>query len=141
MEYKLINSKEEDINYIKKAKLNTILTYATNLTEKEKLKINNYVDINVVKDLKEYKIIAINDKKVGCLLVKNIDNGVMIDEIYIDKEYRSLGIGTNIIKNILDINKNVYLWVYKDNEKAVSLYKRLGFIVVDETESRYYMKH
>lgn len=65
----------------------------------------------------------------------------MIDEIYINKEYRSLGIGTNIIKNILDINKNVYLWVYKDNEQAVSLYKRLGFIVVDETESRYYMKH
>ena len=38
-------------------------------------------------------------------------------------------------------NKNIYLWVYKENIKAVSLYKRLGFKIIDETESRYYMEY
>ena len=36
-------------------------------------------------------------------------------------------------------NKNIYLWVYKKNKKAVLLYKRLGFTIEEETESRYYM--
>ena len=42
---------------------------------------------------------------------------------------------------MLENNRNIYLWVYKENSKAVLLYKRLGFIIVDETESRYYMKY
>lgn len=51
------------------------------------------------------------------------------------------GIGTKIIMDILDNNDVVYLWVYKENEKAISLYKKLGFNVIEETESRYYMKY
>lgn len=43
--------------------------------------------------------------------------------------------------DILDNNDVVYLWVYKENEKAISLYKKLGFNVIEETESRYYMKY
>mgnify|MGYP003207452642 FL=1 len=43
--------------------------------------------------------------------------------------------------DILNNNDVVYLWVYKENEKAISLYKKLGFNVIEETESRYYMKY
>ena len=68
-------------------------------------------------------------------------NGKLLDEIYLEEEYRNKGIGTKIIMDILNNNDVVYLWVYKENEKAISLYKKLGFNVIKETESRYYMKY
>ena len=141
MKYSLVDASIDYINYLKQAKSNIIYTYANNLTEEEKIKINNYIDTSISKELKEYKIILFNNKAIGCLLIKKQDDGVLIDEIYLEESYRNLGIGTEIIKNILDINNIVYLWVYKENKKAVSLYKRLSFIIIDETESRYYMKY
>lgn len=141
MKYSLVDASIDDIDYLKQAKSNIIYTYANNLTEEEKIKINNYIDTSIPKELKEYKIILFNNKAIGCLLIKKQDDGVLLDEIYLEESYRSLGIGTEIIKNILDINNIVYLWVYKENKKAVSLYKRLSFIIIDETESRYYMKY
>ena len=65
----------------------------------------------------------------------------MLDEIYIEKDYRNKKIGTNIIKDILKNNDTVYLWVYKDNIKAIKLYKKLGFLIKEETDSRYYMEY
>ena len=141
MKYSLVDASIDDIDYLKQAKSNIIYTYANNLTEEEKNEINNYIDTSIPKELKEYKIILFNNKTIGCLLIKKQDNGVLLDEIYLEESYRSLGIGTEIIKNILDINNIVYLWVYKENKKAISLYKRLSFIIIDETESRYYMKY
>lgn len=141
MKYSLVDASIDDIDYLKQAKSNIIYTYANNLKEEEKNEINNYIDTSIPKELKEYKIILFNNKTIGCLLIKKQNNGVLLDEIYLEESYRSLGIGTEIIKNILDINNIVYLWVYKENKKAVSLYKRLNFIIVDETESRYYMKY
>ena len=78
---------------------------------------------------------------IGCILLTNNDNGKLLDEIYLEEEYRNKGIGTKIIMDILNNNDVVYLWVYKENEKAISLYKKLGFNVIEETESRYYMKY
>lgn len=141
MKYSLVDASIDDIDYLKQAKSNIIYTYANNLKEEEKNEINNYIDTSIPKELKEYKIILFNNKTIGCLLIKKQNNGVLLDEIYLEESYRSLGIGTEIIKNILDINNIVYLWVYKENKKAVSLYKRLSFIIIDETESRYYMKY
>lgn len=141
MKYSLVDASIDDIDYLKQAKSNIIYTYANNLKEEEKNEINNYIDTSIPKELKEYKIILFNNKTIGCLLTKKQDDGVLLDEIYLEESYRSLGIGTEIIKNILDINNIVYLWVYKENKKAVSLYKRLSFIIIDETESRYYMKY
>ena len=63
----------------------------------------------------------------------------MLDEIYIEKDYRNKKIGTNIIKDILKNNDTVYLWVYKDNKKAISLYKRMEFNICKSTDTRYYM--
>ena len=63
----------------------------------------------------------------------------MLDEIYIEKDYRNKKIGTNIIKDILKNNDTVYLWVYKDNKKAISLYKRMRFNICRSTDTRYYM--
>ena len=90
---------------------------------------------------KDYYNIIIDDKIIGSILLKDMPQGKLLDEIYLEKDFRNTGIGTDIIRKILEKNRNIYLWVYKENKKAISLYKRLGFIIVDETDSRYYMKY
>ena len=90
--------------------------------------------------IKEYKNIIYNKKIIGSILIRKIDGGLLLDEIFIENEYRNKGIGSSIIKNyVLNFDGNVYLYVYKDNTNAFNLYKKLEFKVKEETDSRYYM--
>ena len=139
--YKLDSSSKKDIDTLIKYKLNSILKYASNLSNKELDEINTYVKDNVPKQLNNYKLINIDGNIVGCILVENKDDGVIIDELYIEEKYRNNGIGTDLINNVISNNNIVYLWVYKLNVKAIKLYKRLGFKIIKETENRYYMKY
>ena len=141
MNYKLMKANIDDVSILIDYKLKSIFDYAENLSLEEIKQINNYIKSNVPKQIDDYKVICINDKKVGCLLVVNKDDGVLLDEIYLEEKYRNNGIGTSIIKEILSNYNIVYLWVYKLNTKALSLYKKLGFKIIDETETRYYMKY
>lgn len=141
MKYNLINATNKDTDYIKKSKLYNIFTYADDLPKDEVMRINNYVDEHIPVEITDYKIIMCNKNKVGCLLVAKKEDGAILDEIYLEEEYRNKGIGTDIIKNILKINPIVYLWVYKKNIKAISLYKKMKFKVINKTENRYYMKY
>lgn len=141
MKYRLVNATKRDILKLIKYKLESIFDYAENLSLEEINQINDYVKSNVTKELNNYKVICIDDKKVGCLLITNKDDGVLLDEIYLEEKYRNKGIGTSIIKEILSNYNIVYLWVYKLNIKALSLYKKLGFKIINETKTRYYMKY
>ena len=141
MNYKLEKSSINDLDKLIEYKKNNIFMYDPIKDEKEINKINNYVSNNIPKHINDYFNIVINNKIVGCLLYYPKDDGILLDEIYIEEEYRNLGIGSNIISNILSNNSIVYLYVYKDNTKAVNLYKRLGFNIIEETEYRYYMKY
>lgn len=141
MKYNLINATNKDTDYIKKSKLYNIFTYADDLPKDEVMRINNYVDEHIPVEITDYKIIMCNKNKVGCLLVAKKEDGAILDEIYLEEEYRNKGIGTDIIKNILKINPIVYLWVYKKNIKAISLYKKMKFKIINKTENRYYIKY
>ena len=141
MKYELIKSSNKDINRLIEYKKQIIYKYANDLSNEEIDKINNFVTIEVKKLLNDYFNIIVDNKIVGCLLLTNKDDAKLLGGIYLEEEYRNKGIGTDIIKNILNNNDIVYLWVYKENEKAVSLYKKLGFSIIEETESRYYMKY
>lgn len=138
--YIIEEAKKEHLNKIKKYKLDTILEYASEIEDEEKNKIINYVETEVVNMLPFYKVINLKNTLIGAFCVRKYEDGVLLDEIYLEEQYRSKGIGTNIIKQVLNENKIVYLWVYKDNVKAIKLYENLGFIVEEETETRYFMK-
>ena len=140
--YKLENASIKDIERIKKYKLNTIFEYAKDLNKEEVEKINNYVNKTISNQIFEYKNIVLNNIIVGSFLITKNENGLLLDEIFIEEQYRNKGIGTSIIKDVISkSNNNVYLWVYKDNIKAVNLYNKLGFNIKEETDSRYYMEY
>lgn len=141
MEYKLLKSTSNDVNRLIEYKKRTIYEYAKDLSAEEINKINRYITSEVPKLINVYCNIMVDNKIIGCLLLTNKDDGKLLDEIYLEKVYRNKGIGTEIIRDILSNNDIVYLWVYKKNDKAISLYRKLGFNVIEETESRYYMKY
>lgn len=141
MNYELIKSTDKDIVRLIEYKKKTIFDYAHDLTDDEVNSINDYVINEVPRLLNDYYNIVIDNKVIGCLLLTDNDDGKLLDEIYLEEEYRNKGIGTSIIKSVVMSNDIIYLWVYKKNERAISLYKRLGFIVINETESRFYMRY
>lgn len=141
IKYKLVKASKKDIPRLIQYKKDIIYMYSKGLSGEEKENINEYV-INIVNEtLKDYFNIIVDDKIIGSVCIKDLENAKLLDEIYLEKEFRNKGIGTDIIRKIIENNKNVYLWVYKKNKKAVLLYKRLGFTIEEETESRYYMNY
>lgn len=138
--YKLVKASKKDIPRLVQYKKDIIYMYSKDLAEDEKENINEYVITSVNEIFKDYYNIIIDDKIIGSVCIRDLENAKLLDEIYLEKEFRNKGIGTDIIR-IIENNESVYLWVYKENIKAVLLYKRLGFKIIDKTEFRYYMEY
>lgn len=139
MKYSLIDANEKDVDVLIKYKLENILDYAEKLSKEEIIKIKTYVNSHIPKQLNDYKMIAYDNRIIGCILILKKDDGVLLDEIYIEENYRNRGLGTKLIKDVILHNNIIYLWVYKENISAISLYKKLGFNILEETETRLYM--
>ena len=100
--------------------------------------ISNYVN----KHLKDTKIIKKNDQVIGGVIYYKENSKYLLDLIYIKDKYQNLGIGHNIIKNLIDNQKKnkTQLEVLKSNIKAIKLYKNLGFQIISETKNKYIME-
>lgn len=137
MEYRVRRAELKDTELLKEYKKHSIFDYAKDLDDAERKKINDYIDNNF--QLGNYNIIMAEKKIVGAYSVLEADD-VLLEEIYIEKEYRNQGIATKVIGELLKTYPSLSLWVYKNNQ-AFNLYKSLGFVVEKETDSRYYMVH
>lgn len=139
--YELVSANKGHIELLKKYKLSTILNNSNSIDEDEKLEIVNYVNNEVPKQLKDYKLIVLESIIGGCLLVIKYEDGILLDEIYLEEQYRNMKIGSNIIKKLIKEHNVIYLWVYKNNLKAIKLYESLNFTINEETKTRYLMKY
>ena len=93
--------------------------------------------------ISEYTAVYADGKKAGYYhLYKNEDGEYEIDDLYILDDFQGKGIGTEIIKKCCSsVDEPVMLYVFIKNQRAVSLYKRLGFEIVETIRnSRYIMK-
>ena len=137
--YYLLTATNKDIAKLIQYKLASILAYDKKITAEEKERITNFVKNSIPNQINDYKVIEIDNKIIGCLYIESYQDGILLNEIYLEEEYRNQGIGTDIIKNILQNNSKVYLWVYKENEKALKLYQSLNFTIEESEEKRYLM--
>ena len=139
MNYKLVNVDKDKINILVDYKLDTIIS--DDISDEEKMKIIDYVKTNSLNQINNSYFIIVNDNIIGCLVKYSYLDGILLDELYLECDYRHKGIGSDILKNIISENEIVYLWVYKNNDIAFNLYKKIGFNVDQETETRYFMKY
>lgn len=107
-------------------------------------KVMNWVRKKIESSLDEYTVVYVDDSKAGYYhFYKNNDGQYEIDDLYVFPEFQNQGLGSEIIKKCCaSINEPVILYVFNKNVKAVSLYERLGFKVIDTIHnSRYIMKN
>lgn len=99
-------------------------------------------------DFKEHlshkRVIIYNGIEIGVYAYHITDNGdYFINKINLLKDFQGNGIGKKILKDVLENNKKntvrTILQVFKDNP-AINLYKRLGFVIYDKTETYYRME-
>ena len=143
MIYEIKKAKLSDKEILYNYKILSILDF-NDMSKEEKQKVSDYINNSIDTHISDYNLILIDNKIIGCYCSYIKNECFFLDEIYIEKEYRNLGIGTEIIKQQIENAKvkkmNIELWVYKENIKAINLYKRLNFVINTETENRYLMK-
>ena len=86
-------------------------------------------------------IIMYGEKKIGFYNGEILENGnYEVGNICIIPEYQGKGIGSKILKNILEKNedKDIEIQYFKQNPVG-KLYERLGFIANGETQFHYQM--
>ena len=94
-------------------------------------------------------VVEIKEKIVGAVWVRIMNDYGYIDDktpsfaISLYEEYRNLGIGTALMRDMLELLKNkgykkTSLSVQKANY-AVRMYQKVGFEVIDENEEEYIM--
>jgi ribosomal protein S18 acetylase RimI-like enzyme len=89
------------------------------------------------------QVVVLDDRDIGVIAAERGEDRIHLSTIYILPEYQSQGIGTQLLKDLLAgafrEGLPVTLRVLKVNP-AKRLYERLGFAVIRETETRYFMK-
>jgi len=90
------------------------------------------------------KIIVSENEDIGYLEINEEDNIVYIVELEILPEYQGRGIGSSIISDIVEYagasQKRVRIGCFKINRGAKRVYERLGFKVIEETETHYILE-
>ena len=107
-------------------------------------KVMKWVRNKIEKSIDEYTVIYANEQKAGYYhFYKNDDGDFEIDDLYVFPEFQNQGIGSRVIKKCCSsVNEPVVLYVFIENKRAVSLYKRLGFEIAETIHgSRYIMKN
>jgi RimJ/RimL family protein N-acetyltransferase len=103
--------------------------------KKESEKINKFHKSKC----KIYIVIEVNKKIAGYLTFDNFGirkcqhNGLLT--MFLDNKYRSKGLGTILMNGLIDwakkdkIIEKLSLYVFANNEKAIGLYKKMGFFI------------
>ncbi|MDD2435170.1 MAG: GNAT family N-acetyltransferase [Bacilli bacterium] len=118
-----------------------IVVADNHINEKELKELQDYFEKEFNDYFEYYKIIELDSKKIGMLCYYLEDDHYNLSSIYLKYKYRDLGIGHKIITDLInDSNRrNIKLWVYKTNTKALKFYCDLNFKIKKETEERYLM--
>jgi ribosomal protein S18 acetylase RimI-like enzyme len=82
----------------------------------------------------EFKIIYLDEEKIGRTIVNLSDRELRLVDISILTSYRNLGIGTKIIADLINeahkFRLPLVLHVFQNNLGAIRLYQRIGFEIV-----------
>lgn len=95
-------------------------------------------------DFAATKVIVVDGADAGRLDIEERDGDVYVGLIEVAAGCQRRGIGTRVLRSVLDgafdAGRGVCLNVLKVNPDAHRLYRRLGFVVVAETEIRWRMR-
>jgi GNAT superfamily N-acetyltransferase len=90
-------------------------------------------------------VIEIGGRPAGRLRVIRTPERIELAGLQLRPVWQSRGIGTQIVTDLIAeaaaVNVPMTLSVERDNPRAMALYLRLGFVVTEETDREYVMRH
>lgn len=115
------------------------------------LKLSELNEVNLLLETFNYKItedtfsnpffkclVYFDDVIKGVVVYDFLYDRVEIEYICVDNQYKKLGIGTKLLKEIEKLNiKNITLEVKESNEIAINFYKKNDFKIVAIREKYY----
>jgi len=94
-------------------------------------------------EVTQVRMITLDDADIGWLQTTAQGETLFIVQFFIDAPFQGQGIGTEVMRRIIDegrtLGQAVTLGVVKTNP-ALRLYERLGFRITHEDERKFYMK-
>lgn len=96
--------------------------------------------------LEDYRVILADGEKAGYVhLSEEADGRLELDDLYLFPEFRGKGIGSNVLRQAIEQanqkQKILFLYVFRENEGAIRLYKRNGFAITAKAgNSRWIME-
>ena len=90
-------------------------------------KVLAWVKKKIETHISEYRFVWKTDQKVA--YYRLCENGEL-DDLYVLPVYQGQGIGSEILKRCIAESKaDMYLYVFRDNVRAIAFYERFGFSV------------
>ena len=104
--------------------------------------VMRWVRKNAEQNIKEYMRIVHEGQIAGFVYYYPCEDKMKLDDLFLYPKFQNKGIGTEVIKKfICETDKIIFLYVFIKNERAFSLYRRLGFQVTGKIHnSRYIME-
>ncbi len=138
--YTLRKAEEKDFDITHTIKLDAMKDYITQTWGWDEELQNKFHREEFYRD--NIYMVEVEGRPVGTVGINQIDNAIFINRIYLLKEFQSKGIGSSVLKKIIDENKEkvIRLAVLKVNTKAKKLYESLGFEVYGEGNEHWKMK-
>lgn len=91
----------------------------------------------------QVQIVMCDGADAGWIQVAVQDSTLHLEQIFVDAPFRGRGIGTRLITDLIDqatrARQPMTLAVVRSN-RALKLYERLGFRIIDEDDRKFYMK-
>lgn len=143
MNYTLPKAMENDFSCIYNLKKKSIQPHVEKIWGwNETYQLKDFM--NDFKNIEDFSLILSNNNEIGFLQLKITQSHICIIEIHLIESFQGQGIGSSIIKGVIEqarnSKKNVSLGCFKDNIRAKNLYLRMGFSITGETESHYEFK-
>lgn len=90
-------------------------------------------------------IIEVDGRRVGMVQLMEHGDAVELAEIQIDPRHQSRGVGTSVLRDVISNasarGRDVRLSVGLQNQRAIRLYERLGFLSVRQSETHRHMRY
>lgn len=140
-EYELRPASEADFAFMQETKLTGLRRYVEaiwgwNREDQE-------ARFRAVFDVENSRIVTVAGEDAGFIVLYEERSELFLAGIYLTKSHRGKGIGAAVIRGILERarqdRKSVRLHVLRPNP-ARRLYDRLGFVVTDESEAKFFME-
>lgn len=89
-------------------------------------------------------VIEVDGRPVGRLWLNRSEHELRVVDITLLPEHRGRGLGTSVLRTVHDeareLGRPVVLSVFRDDQRALSFYRRLGFAVTASTQTHWSLR-